>query len=348
MITLIQALLALVCALAPVYIYPQGSSHILHIGLTLTAGFASMFIGKRIPLKSSIFPLIQVLAIQAILQWLAENYFAVQPMPLLTVAIILIGYKCGAELRKYLEVKSALEMSLVVDKIKSQTLSLTQLSLVKQEEADRRILAGDLHDQVLNDLKIVRAKLNRLDSNSNNNNLTAVVAELDSLLEASSNQIRQVMESLFPSVLENLGLVSALEDLLKQYGSKGKFRSRLECTGDLASCQLEAIDDLLIFRIVQEALNNVVKHSAATQVILRINVSADRQLTICVSDNGKGMETKDLDISPSRGLRYVRQRADLIGAQVNWQSEAAGNTDEPADKSPGTTFTFILPPKSEV
>ncbi len=344
MLTLVQALLALVCALAPVYIYPQGSSHIIHIGLTLTAGFASMLIGKSIPLKSSVFPLIQVLAIQAILQWLTDKYFAVQPMPLLTVAIVLIGYKCGAELRKYLEDKNALEMLLVVDKIKSQTLSLTQLSLVKQEEADRRILAGDLHDQVLNDLKLVRARLNRLDSDSNN--LTEAVSELDALLEASSNQIRQVMESLFPSVLENLGLVSALEDLLKQYGSKGKFRSRLECSGDLASCQLEAIDDLLIFRIVQEALNNVVKHSAASQVILRIIVSADRQLTISVSDNGQGMETKDLENSPSRGLRYVRQRADLIGAQVNWQSEPAGITDAQADKSTGTTFTFILPPKS--
>lgn len=346
MLILIQALLALVCALAPVYIYPQGDAHFIQIGLIMTAGFASMLIGKSIPLKSSIFPLIQVLAIQSILQWLADQYLAVQPMPLLTVAIILIGYKCGAELRNYLADKKALDMSLIVDKIKSKTLSLTQLSLVKQEEADRRILAGDLHDQVLNDLKIVRAKLNRLDKDTNN--LTEAVTELDSLLEASSNQIRQVMESLFPSVLENLGLVSALEDLLKQYGNKGKFRSRLECTGDLSSCRLEAIDDLLIFRIVQEALNNVVKHSAASQVILRIVVTDDRQLTISVNDNGKGMETKELEISPSRGLRYVRQRADLIGAQVNWQSEPAGNTDEAAPKSTGTTFTFVLPPKSEV
>lgn len=331
--TLVKTLLSLVCCLSPEYFYSATGVQLPRMFIAWLAGYSALLVGKNIPLKSSLFPLIQISALQCILQWLANKYFALETMPLLTVALILIGFKCGDELRRYQEDKTALDLAHLTDKIKSQTLSLTQLSLVKQEEADRRILAGDLHDQVLNDLKIVRGKLNGLKLAEK---IDAGIEEIDGLLDSSSNQIRQVMESLFPSVLENLGLSSALEDLLKQYGSRGNFRSRQEISGDLSECRLESIDELLIFRIVQEALNNVVKHSGASQVILRMEVSAEHQLTVSVSDNGKGIEASQME--SSRGLRYVRQRADLLGAQVNWQSTPAGK---------GTVFTFVLPPKTE-
>lgn len=332
--TLVKALLSLVCCLSPEYFYSATAVQLPRMFIAWIAGYTALLVGKNISLKSSLFPLIQIAALQCILQWLASRYLDLEPMPLLTVALILIGFKCGDELRKYQEVKTALNLAHLTDKIKSQSLSLTQLSLVKQEEADRRILAGDLHDQVLNDLKIVRGKLNGLKLGEEK---IAGIDEIDKLLDSSSNQIRQVMESLFPSVLENLGLSSALEDLLKQYGTRGNFRSRQEISGSLVECRLEPIDELLIFRIVQEALNNVVKHSGASQVILKIEVSADHQLTLSVSDNGKGIEASQVE--SSRGLRYVRQRADLLGAQVTWQSVPAGK---------GTVFTFVLPPKTEV
>ena len=131
-------------------------------------------------------------------------------------------------------------------------------------------------------------------------------------------EIREVMDSLCPFSLEILGLPAALDECLRRgsekAGFKGKVRNTLQ-SDDLDHFSIVELS--LLYRLVQESITNICKHAAATAVKITIE-NRDGNLFIAVIDDGKGIDTEKLK-SESRGVAYMRQRADLIGASVNWK-----------------------------
>jgi signal transduction histidine kinase len=132
------------------------------------------------------------------------------------------------------------------------------------------------------------------------------------------------MDSLSPAVLEHLGLPPAIEDCLRRgaqrSGFKIRFRSSVE-SEDLKT--LSPVEQGLLYRLVQESITNICKHAAASLVRINIAVEGDGMLSIRVIDDGKGMDFDNVE-SNSRGVKYMRYRADLIGASVAW-SPGEGN-----------------------
>ncbi|MBC8000351.1 MAG: hypothetical protein IAF58_20510 [Leptolyngbya sp.] len=129
--------------------------------------------------------------------------------------------------------------------------------------------------------------------------------------------MRRVINDLHPSVLETMGFKSALENLLsilsRDLGIEGEF---LDGDGQ-DDYQINNFTKLQLYRIVQEALNNVGKHSKASLVEMKIE-KVENYLMISVSDNGRGIDPK-LIRKDSHGLLNIRQRAQLIGALVEWK-----------------------------
>jgi signal transduction histidine kinase len=206
--------------------------------------------------------------------------------------------------------------------IKNDELLKTRLALLKQDEADRRILASDLHDQVLNEIKMIKSRMQKLDV-ERSEDLVAVERSLD----LAAGHIRDVMESLFPSVLENLGLCPALDqltrDTVQRAGIQGRFVRQID---DQLLERLGKVESLLLYRLVQESLNNVVKHAEAKTVRVMLE-GQDNVLTVRVVDDGKGFSAAPgKDNSSSRGLRYMTLRADLIGADLSWEEQTRGTT----------------------
>ncbi len=203
--------------------------------------------------------------------------------------------------------------------LRNRELQETKLQLVKQDEIERRMLAADLHDQVLNDLKAVRHKLDSYIAAPD----SAVADSIKSLLNQAMDEIREVMDSLCPSALEHLGLVAAMEDCLRRGSERGGFKVRFK--SKLQNEQLDVltmVEKSLLYRLVQESVTNICKHAGASIVRGLVDLDGEH-LSIKVTDNGRGMDPAKLR-EDSRGVRYMRQRADLIGATIAWRSGEDG------------------------
>jgi signal transduction histidine kinase len=150
------------------------------------------------------------------------------------------------------------------------------------------------------------------------------------------NGVRDVMDSLSPTVLEHLGFYAAVEDCLRRAGERGGFKVRCKKEGPVDQlARLDLIEQTLLFRLVQECGNNITKHAQASMVKLRLEVT-DKVLVLSISDNGVGIP-EAVDVNESRGLKYMRQRGDLIGATIAWLAAEGGQ---------GTTVEIRMPLKN--
>ena len=137
-------------------------------------------------------------------------------------------------------------------------------------------------------------------------------------LEAAMDEVRRAMENLSPSALDTLGLIPAIESCLTRTSQSCErpFLTRFACPGKIDDLELTDTEQLLVYRIVQEALNNISKHASARFVEIVIIRDSDG-LLIRVSDDGRGM-TVSGDLRRARGIDNMRYRARLIGAELTW------------------------------
>jgi len=195
------------------------------------------------------------------------------------------------------------------------------LQFVTLAEGERKLLAADLHDQTLSDLRELARLARRLFEKPEEAMTQEVrngLAKLIFGLESAMDEVRRAMENLSPSALDTLGLVPAIESCLTRAAesSERPFLTRFACPAKLDDVELTDTEQLLVYRIVQEALNNISKHASARFVEIVIIRESDG-LLIRVSDDGKGM-TVSGDLRRARGIDNMRYRARLIGAELTW------------------------------
>jgi signal transduction histidine kinase len=195
------------------------------------------------------------------------------------------------------------------------------LQFVTLAEGERKLLAADLHDQTLSDLRELARLARRLFEKPEDAMTQEVrngLAKLIFGLEAAMDEVRRAMENLSPSALDTLGLVPAIESCLTRTSQSCErpFLTRFACIAKMEDIELSETEQLLIYRIVQEALNNISKHASARFVEIVIMRESDG-LLIRVSDDGRGM-TVSGDLRRARGIDNMRYRARLIGADLTW------------------------------
>ena len=195
------------------------------------------------------------------------------------------------------------------------------LQFVTLVESERKLLAADLHDQTLSDLReLVRLARRLFDKpeDAMSQDVRNGLAKLIFGLEAAMDEVRRAMENLSPSALDTLGFVPAIESCLSRasQSSERPFLTRLACLARGDDIAMSETKQLLLYRIVQEALNNISKHAQARFVEVVIMREGD-SLLIRVSDDGRGI-TPSGDLGRARGLENMRYRARLIGAELTW------------------------------
>lgn len=201
-----------------------------------------------------------------------------------------------------------------------------RIRLANETEAERARIARDLHDQTLGDLRhllVLTDQLPRPESGG----LDSVAAgptpaRLRREIETISNEIRHICEDLSPSVLTNIGFLPALEwalsDAVAHLPAQEKFAYEFLCAPELEErLNLSATEEIQLYRIVQEALNNVCRHARAKHVTLRVRAEQS-DLVIELQDDGNGFDGVPTSAT-GHGLANIRSRANLINAQVNWQ-----------------------------
>lgn len=201
----------------------------------------------------------------------------------------------------------------------NRELADTRLQLSIETETERRRISRDLHDETLADLR-------RLLMLSDGRELPP--AELRGEIESISSEIRRICEDLSPSVLANVGLTAALEwalaNAVAHLPEDCKFDYEFVCADDLEEqLRFEPAEQIQIYRIVQEAINNVCKHAGAAHVWLTVEMR-DADFVVRLEDDGRGFAPTDRRSKTGRGLANIRSRASMIGATVSWSPREGG------------------------
>ncbi len=191
-------------------------------------------------------------------------------------------------------------------------LASARLDLANEAERERRRIARDLHDQTLADLRNLMMTSDKL---------TPPNPEFRNEIEAVSTEIRRICEDLSPSVLENVGLVAALEFLLSHTIENHKFTAA-DSAEDMIRFPVNV--QLQIYRIAQEVLTNIKRHANADIVEMQILVPGGESFQMTIIDDGQTRFDPGDDSAKGRGIPNIRSRASLIHAQISWERQEAG------------------------
>lgn len=190
-------------------------------------------------------------------------------------------------------------------------------AITSGQEEERRRLARELHDDTIQSLIALKQRFQLTQLATKNGSSEASLAEVVSLIEQTIENVRRQTRALRPIYLEDLGLVTALEMLARETNQAANIPVEFQRQG--TEVRLNPNVELALYRIAQEALNNVSKHAEATQATLNISFTS-QQVTLQIIDNGKGF---DVPKSPAEfapgghfGLLGMYERAELIGARL--------------------------------
>jgi two-component system sensor histidine kinase UhpB len=191
--------------------------------------------------------------------------------------------------------------------------------MLSAQEAERRRIAQELHDEVGQTLTAVLLELkavsDRLPEESRRD-----LREVQETTRASLDEIRRIARRLRPGLLEDRGLVAAVKSLVDDIPSSAGLAVRTRLDPNLPDLSHDA--ELVIYRVAQESVTNAVRHAAASTLVLSLRRTAGG-VTLQVSDDGVGIE----DALEGAGIHGMRERALLIGAEFSIGPGPAGGTE---------------------
>lgn len=196
---------------------------------------------------------------------------------------------------------------------KNRELAAARFDLASEAERERRRIARDLHDQTLADLRSLMLMSDELPFQTD---------DFRREIESVSTEIRRICEDLSPSVLENVGLAAALEFLLQHTTRNYKFTAAENLEENI---NFSPNVQMQIYRIAQEVLNNIKRHSDAEFVEMKIEISAEKEFILSIEDDGKYFNAEEITRA-GRGVKNIKSRAALVEAEIFWQARDAGGT----------------------
>jgi signal transduction histidine kinase len=200
-------------------------------------------------------------------------------------------------------------------------------AISETREAERSRIAKDLHDGVGGMLTGVRISLSNIQSKlplDKHDELT--FARSMDMLDGSVHELRRVAHALQPPSLEAFGLKAALHDYIESINNMKSVKTILQTIGE--ERRFEKEQELIIYRIVQELINNVLKHAQAAQCLVQVAYLSGH-LSITVEDNGKGFDTNQA--MKGMGWINIRQRVDFLKGSVDVNSSARDGTSVQID-----------------
>ena len=191
-----------------------------------------------------------------------------------------------------------------------------ELWIIESQEAERRKISREIHDGPAQSLAsmIIRLDLLGRDIPGKKMSLTEQIADIKKIATESLTDIRRIMFDLKPALFHDKGLSSALQDYFNDYEAKYNFDIDLVVLGE--ECQYDLGLEIALFRLVQEAITNVRKHSGVKKAMVKMEDTGEG-LTIVVKDDGVGFDTKLKSDNPeSYGILGMQERVQLIGGRM--------------------------------
>jgi signal transduction histidine kinase len=202
--------------------------------------------------------------------------------------------------------------------------------IFKAQEAERHRIAQELHDDTTQTLLVIANRAHSLLSENNHEDIKEVKKQIEwmhKMIIHVSDDVRRISLGLWPSVLDNLGLIPALRWLIDELNQQGNPDTELHVKGDVRKLPTEM--ELIIFRIVQEALNNARRHSGAIKANVDIQFF-NNHVGLTISDNGNGftlpLKEGGFADKGKLGIIGMHQKCKLIGGDFNIYSKPGSGT----------------------
>ena len=259
------------------------------------------------------------------------------PVPVETTVIPVISYKSmiGAvillndisERKQYEE-----ELLKTRDALEHYKKELQQLSdhLWNVQEKERVRISREIHDELSQNLARIRMDIQSAHSRISDESIRQLLTDTTGLVSEAITSVRRIATELRPKILDDVGLVAAIEWQIQQLTSRHELK--IDFNSDTDEYHIDSNMAVDIFRIAQEALHNILKHAGADIVDVSLYRHQDT-LNMKVSDNGKGFDQKSLPSIDSLGIVGMRERT------LRWN----GNFSIASEPEVGTTLEISLP-----
>jgi signal transduction histidine kinase len=209
----------------------------------------------------------------------------------------------------------------------NQALQDAHRRLLTQREQERKHLARELHDQMIQDLLSINYELEEVEAG--NGVTPASNSELTDIREGIRvvvDDLRRICGDLRPPTIDSLGLGAALQSYSRDWSERTDIPVTLDLDNNLG--RMPETIELSIFRIIQEGLSNIRKHARASAVQVCLKHTSPRMLSISISDNGRGLaEGFDLSTFSAKGhygLLGISERVALLGGRLKLQNKTSG------------------------
>jgi two-component system NarL family sensor kinase len=195
-------------------------------------------------------------------------------------------------------------------------------AVVKAEEDERKRIAMELHDGLGQLLSAARLNVSVLEDVAGEEDME-VVQNAEALIDQAITDLRNISHNLMPSALIRLGLVAALHDMASKINSGKQVKVVVESSG--IENRLQEDFEIALYRVVQEAVNNILKHAGASTI--RINLSKEGEsLKLDISDDGKGMPEHAMKNSKGIGWEDIRSRVSMFNGNMDLYSNPGTGT----------------------
>jgi len=209
-----------------------------------------------------------------------------------------------------------------------EQLRLLSRQLLSAQEEERKKISRELHDVIAQTLTSINVRLAALTKEAvhNTGGLERTIARTQQLVEQSVNIVHRFARELRPTVLDDLGLVPALHTFMK--GFREQTGIRVSLSAPAALNKVNSDKRTILFRVAQEALNNVARHAQASQAEVRIQ-KLDGAICMRIRDDGKGFQTALVLHAKKHkrlGLLGMRERLEMVGGNITIESAPGRGT----------------------
>jgi signal transduction histidine kinase len=218
--------------------------------------------------------------------------------------------------------KRILKKELEINRIKTEQQKEILKNTVHAQEKERKRIAQDLHDEVGAMLSVVKLNVARFEKKSENKEIQSLAIETKNYLNDVIGRVRRISRDLMPPSLEKLGLYYAIEELAGRVNDSGQMQLDFRKTGE--PYRFDVKKELAIFRIVQELVNNSIKHAKASRIKITMRFGTNG-LGLTFADDGVGFNMEKM-VKTGLGIRNLESRSQIIGAQYRMKSAPGRGT----------------------
>jgi signal transduction histidine kinase len=203
--------------------------------------------------------------------------------------------------------------------------------MISGQDVERKRIAQDLHDGLGALLSTVQMHFSSIENEIKRIHRLDIYDTANKLLDEACQEVRKISHNMMPGTLLKFGLVPAIQDICDKIQNTNQIKIEFN-TMNVDDMRLEEHVEITIFRLIQEGLNNIVKHAGATDVIIQL-LKDDNELHLVIEDNGIGFDVDTAWENGGMGVRNLESRIQYLNGKLEIRSYIGE----------GTTLTIYIP-----